>query len=191
MDGFVIDIRRGDQLIEIQTTSFAAMGRKLDRVLAGHRVLIVHPIAVATYLHKPGARPRRSPKRGDVYALFDELVSMPTLLDHPNLEIEVVLATVDKHQVEDPTLRRNRGGWRTVDRRLRTVEDRLRFGTVDDLTRLVPDGLPPVFTTADLARLAPTSRDRAQKMAYCLRDVGVFELLDRSRRGYNYRLRTP
>ncbi|MDH3682126.1 MAG: hypothetical protein OEV40_19505, partial [Acidimicrobiia bacterium] len=37
LDGFVIDIRRGDTLIEIQTSSFAAMGRKLDHLLAGHR----------------------------------------------------------------------------------------------------------------------------------------------------------
>ncbi|MEL7156101.1 MAG: hypothetical protein AAFN30_05820 [Actinomycetota bacterium] len=188
LDGFVIDIRRGRQLIEIQTTSFAAMGRKLDRILATHPVLIVHPIAVETYLHKPGARPRRSPKRSDRYGLFDELVSMPTLLDHPNLEIEVLLVVVDKHQVADPTLRRNRGGWRTTDRRLREIRDQCRLTTVSDLAQYVPAGLPEVFTTADLARLAPTSRDRAQKLAYCLRDVGLFDLVGRSRRGYEYRL---
>ena len=33
LDGFVIDIRRGDLLIEVQTGSFGAMGRKLDRLL--------------------------------------------------------------------------------------------------------------------------------------------------------------
>ena len=33
LDGFVIDIRRPGQLIEIQTSSFKAMGRKLDRLL--------------------------------------------------------------------------------------------------------------------------------------------------------------
>ncbi len=188
LDGFVIDIRRGDQLIEIQTTSFAAMARKLDHLLGAHRVLIVHPIAVTTYLHKPGAKPRRSPKRGDLYALFDELVSMPTLLDHPNLELEVVLVSVDKHQVEDPTLRRNRGGWRTTDRVLRSVEATHRFRTVTDLGRLVPDGLPARFTTADLAPAAGTTRDRAQRMAFCLRQVGLFDLVGRSRRGYQYQL---
>ncbi|MEM9134484.1 MAG: hypothetical protein AAF962_00990 [Actinomycetota bacterium] len=188
LDGFVIDIRRGEQLIEIQTTSFASMGRKLDRVLAAHPVLIVHPIAVETYLHKPGSKPRRSPKRSDIYGLFDELVSMPTLLDHPNLEIEVVLVVIDKHQEADPKLRRNRGGWRTTDRRLREIREQVRLSTVDDLVRFIPEGLPEVFTTADLARLAPTSRDRAQKMAYCLRDTGQFTLIDRSRSGYRYRL---
>lgn len=188
LDGFVIDIRRGDLLIEVQTGSFAAMGRKLDRILPEYHVLIVHPIAVETYLNKTGAKPRRSPKRGDIYSLFDELVSMPTLLDHPHLAIEVVLVVVDTYQREDPSLRRNRGGWRTYDRGLREIRSSHRFATVSDLRELIPDGLPPVFTTADLARAAGTPRSRAQKMAYCLRDSGLFELVGRSRKGFEYRL---
>ena len=188
LDGFVIDIRRGDLLIEVQTTSFASMGRKLDRILSEYRVLIVHPIAVETYLHKPGNKPRKSPRRGDIYALFDELVSMPTMLDHPHLAIEVFLVAIDKYQQADPSLRRNRGGWRTHDRKLRQIHARHRFDDMIDLATLIPDGLPPVFTTADLARAAPTSRVRAQRMAYCLRDVGLFEVVSRGRNGYEYRL---
>lgn len=187
LEGFVIDIRRGDLLIEVQTSSFAAMGKKLDHLLATYRVIIVHPIAVETYLHKTGAKPRRSPKRSDVYGLFDELVSMPTLLDHPNLELEIVLVVVDKFQEADPTMRRRRGGWRTVDRQLREITARHRFVDVDDLLELVPVGLPDVFTTADLATGAGISRQAAQKMAYCLRSIGLFEPLERTRSGVRYR----
>jgi hypothetical protein len=187
LDGFVVDIRRGRTLIEIQTASFAAMARKLDRLLAGYQILIVHPIAVETVLHRPGIRPRRSPKRDDLYALFDELVSMPTLLDHPNLAIEVALVAVDKDQVADPRLSRGRGGWRTVDRRLREIRARHHFATVDDLARLVPTDLPPVFSTRDLSRAAGTRLDRAQKMAYCLRANGVFHVVGRDRSGLQYR----
>ena len=60
---FVADIRRGDLLIEIQTRSFGAIGPKLDRLLGHYRVQLVHPIAVETVLHKPGAKPRRSPRQ--------------------------------------------------------------------------------------------------------------------------------
>ena len=189
LDGFVIDIQRGELLIEIQTTDFGAMGRKLDQVMTRFEVLIVHPIAVETYLNRKGAKTRRSPKRSDIYGLFDELVSFPTLLDHPNLSIEIMLVSVDKYQHHDPAMRRNRGGWRTHDRRLREIHSRHRFETIDDLGALIPAGLPPVFTTRDLALAAPTSRDRAQKMAYCLRQNGLFEVVDRTRSGYQYRVR--
>ncbi|MEZ5409602.1 MAG: hypothetical protein R2761_16355 [Acidimicrobiales bacterium] len=41
--------------------SFAAMARKLDRLLAEHPIRLVHPIAVETWLVKPGSRPAAHP----------------------------------------------------------------------------------------------------------------------------------
>lgn len=186
LDGFVIDIRRGDLLIEIQTGSFAAMGNKLDRLLAEHRMLLVHPIAVETHLVKPGARPRRSPKRGSIHGLFEELVSIPTLLDHPNLSIEVALVSVTKIQLADPTMRRGRGGFRTADRILREVIERRRFDRATDLLTLVPTDLPAEFTTADLAARAGIGRDVAQRIAYCLRALGLFVEVGRTKAGVRY-----
>lgn len=188
LDGFVIDIRRDDLLIEIQTGSFAAMGRKLDRVLGEYRVKLVYPVAVQTWLAKPDVKERRSPIKGSVYSLFDELVSLPTLLDNPNLTLDVVLVTVTKHQVHDPTARRGRGGFRTTDRVLREIIEIERFESVDDLCRLVPDALPDEFTTADLASSAGVSRATAQKMAYCFRPMGVFVETGRTKAGIQHRL---
>ena len=164
IEGFVIDIvraqgKRNELLIEIQTGSFAAMGHKMDHLLSARRMLLVHPIAVESVLCKPGVRPRRSPKRGSIYSLFDELVSIPTMLDHPNLELEVVLVRVAKHQIKDPKARRGRGGFRTTDRTLEEVIETHRFRTIQDLLQLVPPGLPDPFTTADLPATGVLSRD--------------------------------
>lgn len=188
LEGFVIDVRRGDLLIEIQTSSFASMGRKLDRVLGDYRVQLVHPIAVNTWLQRPDAKPRKSPKKLSVYNVFDELVSVPTLLDHPDLTLDVVLTHQTKVQVHDPKARRGRGGYRTVDRQLREVLGVERFTSVDDLCRLLPAGLPDEFTTADLAGLAGVPRQIAQKMAYCFRPLGVFVETGRTRAGITHRL---
>lgn len=187
LEGFVIDIRRGDLLIEVQTGSFGAMGRKLDRLLADYQIQLVHPVATETYLHKPGAKPRRSPNRGTVYSVLDELVSIPTLLDHPNLTLVVYLVTVDKIQTFDPKARRGRGGWRTVDKQLRSIEELHHFNGTQDLTALLPDGLGQTFTTADMASAGNFGRDVAQKLAYCLRALDRIEILDRTRAGYVYR----
>ena len=193
MEGFVIDIVRAqgrpdELLIEIQTGSFGAMGNKMDQLLSQRRILLVHPIAVETVLYKPGARPRRSPKRGSLYSLFDELVSIPTMLDHPNLEIEVVLVRVGKHQVKDTKARRGRGGFRTIDRMLEAVLEKRRFKTIHDLSKLLPPGLPKSFTTADLAATGLVSRDEAQRLAYCFKACGLIEAIDRTRAGYHYRV---
>lgn len=188
LDGFVIDIVRDGSLIEIQTGSFGAMGKKLDHLLPSNQILLVYPIAVETYLQKPDVTPRKSPKHGSVYDLFAELVSIPTLVDHPNLSLEVVLVAVTKIQVADAKVRRGRGGFRTEDRQLREILGRHRFNDGRDLLELVPDGLPPVFTTADLARRAGIGRGVAQQMAYCLRPLGLFIEQGRTKAGIKYSL---
>lgn len=188
---FVIDIVRprpeGDLLIEIQTSSFGAMGKKLDHVLNEFEMVLVHPIAVTTTLHKEGSKPRKSPRKGSLYSIFEELVSVPTLLDHPNFSLEIVLAHVDKFQKADPTMRRRRGGWRTTDRRLVGIEGVERYSSMAELGELIPSDLPERFTTADIAQGAGISRDIAQRMAYCFKAAEVFEVMDRKKDGYIYR----
>jgi hypothetical protein len=186
LEGYVIDIRRGDLLVEIQTASFGSMGHKFDRLLDRHRMLLVHPIAVNTYLERRGQRPRKSPRHGSVFDIFDELVSIPTLLDHPNLTLDVVLVSVTKLQKADRRARRGRGGYRTMDRQLREVHEVRRFRNVRDLSALLPDDLPTPFTTADIAARAGVSRDVAQRMAYCFRALEVIRVLDRGKAGVRY-----
>lgn len=185
---FVIDIKQPHRLVEIQTGSFGAMGKKLDHLLPDHQIQLVYPIAIESYLERPGAKTKKSPKKSSVYGLFNELVSIPTLLDHPNLTLDVVLVSVNKVQVADPKARRGRGGWRTADRVLRQVHDTHSFTTAQDLLTLLPSNLPPVFTTADMADAGPFDRDVARQMAYCFRALGFFEEQGRTKAGYNYTL---
>jgi hypothetical protein len=191
VEGFVVDVVRGDTLIEIQTGAFAAMGRKLDRLLDDHHVHIVHPIAVGSWIQRRELRPRKSPKRGCVHDVFDELVSVPTILDHPNLTIEVFLVDVDVVKVPDPTLRRRRGGWRTVDRRLRQVISRHGLRTAADLVDLLPQGLPTPWTTRDVADAGGLPRRTAQQMAYVLRANALATEVGRDRSGARYVTATP
>src|SRR6185503_20785886 len=44
VDGFVIDIVRGSQLIEIQTRNLAAINSKLYKLTKSHQVRLIYPI---------------------------------------------------------------------------------------------------------------------------------------------------
>ena len=182
VDGFVIDLVRGEQLIEIQTRSFSSMKRKLATLLdLDHTVHVVHPVACETTLVKvdqDGAvTRRRSPKRGAVVDLFAELVSLAPLLDRPGLTFEVVLVRQEELRTFDATRAWRRRGWVVEERRLVEVVDRHAFGTVDDLATLLPDGLPAEFTTADVAGALGRPRRLAQQMTYCLRHAGIVEMV--------------
>lgn len=187
LDGYVIDIVRSDMLIEIQTGPLGALGTKLDRLLETHDITVVTPISVRSWHHKNDGTIRKSPVHRTIYDIFAKLVSFPTLIDHPRFTLHVVLIEEDTRRVHDPTLRRRRGGWKTVDRSIRTVVEQHTFPTAQTVAELIPGGLPETFTTADIAAVAEISRALAQKMAYCLRALGVFEAGKRTRSGIQYR----
>lgn len=177
--GFVIDLVRDDVLIEIQTRGFSSMKRKAASLLElGHRVRIVHSIPIDKWIVKVDAdgmilSRRRSPKHGQVTDVFAELVSFPEFLIHPHLEVDVLLTTEEEYWLHTPGLAWRRKGWVIAERRLIDVLDSVTVGNAGDLARLLPDGLPEKFTTADLAQKLGRPRSAAQQMAYCLRKAGV------------------
>ena len=189
---YVADVRGADQVLyEIQTGGFAPLKKKLATLLESYAVVLVHPIAVVRYIVKlpdeedGQATRRRSPKRGSVMNIVDELVSIPHLLEHPNFEVEVVLIEEDEIRTYDPRVRR-RGGWRVVSRQLTNVVDRQRIRGREDLFSLINGPLPEAFTTLDLARAMGQPRRLAQKLAYCLRESGAVVISGKSGNALRY-----
>ncbi len=193
VDGYVIDLVRGDQLIEIQTRGFSSARRKFMALLErGHRLLVVHPIAIDTWITKVGddgelLSRRRSPRHGSTCDVFGELVNIAPLLGHPGLELEVVLVEMEelrRHAPDGPWRRR---GWRVVERRLLEVVEQRPIRDITDLTALLPVELAEPFTTADLAARLGRPRRLAQQMTYCLRIAGALEPADARTRNVRYR----
>jgi len=181
LDAYVIDIVRGDLLIEIQTRSFAAIRPKLAELVPGHPLRLVYPIAREKWIVKLDGdgqtrlSRRKSPKRGGYEHLFSELVSFPGLLAHPDFTLEVLLTQEEELRRYDSRRAWRRRGWVTVERHLLRVVGRKLFQTPDDVARLLPAALPEPFTTADLAAALKRPRRLAQQMAYCLRQMGLLQ----------------
>ena len=181
LGGYFVDLVRDELLIEIQTTSFGSIRSKLRALTREHRVRLVHPIAAERWIVKQpcpgqaGSR-RKSPKRGRLEHVFVELVSFPELLCNGNLSLEVLLVQEEEVRRHDARRRRRRGGWVTHERRLLDVRERHLFHGPADMAALVPADLDQPFLTSDLAAALRCPRWLAQKMAYCLRQMGALTI---------------
>jgi len=179
VDGFVIDIVRGELLVEIQTGGFSAIKRKLTTLTARHPLRLVYPVAREKWIVKlaqdgSGRLGRRkSPKHGAFEHVFAELVSFPSLLSVPNFSLEVLLIQEDEVRRYDGKRGWRRKGWVTHERKLLEVVERRLFEAPADMGELVPSDLAEPFTTSDLAAAIGQRRWLAQKMAYCLREMGA------------------
>jgi len=194
VDRFVIDIVRDDLLIEIQTRNLASINSKLCELARTYEVRLVYPVVVEKWIVRLGKDGggitvrRKSPKRGRLEDLFWELVSIPQLLSNPNFSLEVLMIREEEFRRYDGKRKAwRRKGWVIDGRRLVDVVDRRLFGQSADWLAFVPNGLQS-FTTKDLATVADTNRELAQKMAYCLRHARMIELIGRQGRANLYRV---
>jgi hypothetical protein len=192
VDGYVVDLVRGELLIEIQTASFASIKAKLTDLAARHPLRLVYPVAREKWIVKLGddlvteVSRRKSPKRGSVEEVFSELVSFPHLLARPNFSLEVLLIQEEEVRRYEPGRAWRRRGWLTHERRLLAVLERRPFESPTAASELLPPGLPEPFTTADLAAALGQRRRLAQRMAYCLREMGAVTVVGKRGRAILY-----
>jgi hypothetical protein len=181
VDGFIVDIVRGDLLVEIQTGSFSGLRRKMDALTSRHAVRLVYPIAREKWIVKLAKNGnglsgrRKSPKRGVLEHVFRELVSFPHLLARPSFSLDVLLIQEEEVRRYDGRRGWRRKGWVIHERRLLKVLDQHRCEVPADMMALLPPDLVEPFTTSDLAAAMARPRWLAQKMAYCLREMGAID----------------
>ena len=178
VDGFVIDIVRGEALIEIQTRHFGAMKQKLQTLLPHHPIHLVHPIAREKWIVRQTADGRflgrrKSPKKGRLLDVFAEMVRIPHLLPHPNLTVMVLLTQQEEIWRDDGRGSWRRRRWSVHDHRLLDVVAQHTFNAPADWLALLPDDLPHPFSNRDLEMAVPCRLSLAQKITYTLRHADL------------------
>jgi hypothetical protein len=193
VEGYVIDLVRADgELVEVQTGGFSPLRAKLDALLDRHRMRIVHPVPAERRIvrvdeHGAIVSHRRSPLHPGPDAIFDGLVSFPTLLSHPHLTVEVLMCSEDHLRAPQPgrgrRFRRDPG-----ERRLVAVLERVELSCAADAAALLPPLGDDPFSTRDLADAMNAPLALAQRAAACLRALALFEPAGRRGRAPLYRL---
>lgn len=181
LDGFRADALAADGTwIEVQSGPLGPLREKLRGLLPNRPVTVVKPVVVERRIVRrrtpdgPDLSARRSPRRGMLWDVFDDLIGLARLFPRDGLRIDVLGVAID--EVRLPA--RRRPGYRVADRLLREVRATCRLDRADDLWRLLPGevarGGP--FTTRELAAWLRRDRPFAQRVAYCLRHAGAAEV---------------
>jgi hypothetical protein len=193
LDNYIVDILRGNLVIEVQTRNFSALKEKLQVLAEKYQVRLVYPLPEKkwiTHVTKDNIvlNTRKSPRRGKLTDLFRELVMIPHMIGEENFSLEVLFTDEEEVRCAD-----GKGSWRRrgvsiVERRLLKVNDRILFQTKTDYLKIMPAGLDRVFTNKELANLAKVPLKTARQITYCLRKGGVIQLVEKKRREMVFQL---
>lgn len=190
--GKVVDLvraipARGVELVEVQTKRLDKIAAKVLALAETNKVRVVHPIAAETVIGRICPETgellseRRSPKRGGLWDLFDELVRAPSLIAARNVTVEVLL-------VRSRELRRRdgKGSWRrrgdtVLSRDLEEVLESRSFRTRAEWLRLLPAGSGS-WTSASLGAALGVRADTARKILYSYAKAGLLSEAGKSGR---------
>jgi len=188
VDDFIVDIKRGDLLIEIQTSNFSAIKPKLSHLLNKHKVRLIYPIPKQKWIiHRSTVTGetfgrRKSPKKGRLTDLFNELIRIPNLFAKGNLTIEVLMI-----ETEETWINNGKGSWRRKgtsiqDKKLIHVYETETFKNKTDFLKILPKNLPNPFSNKNLAQSLGIPINQSRKMTYSLRKMGTITHVGNNRK---------
>lgn len=197
LSGFRIDAVVNDQLIEVQHGSLAAIRDKIRKLLADdHRVVVVKPIVTEKTLIKLDRKDgevigrRKSPKQESEIDIFHELIFFTQVFPHENLTLETAQVRIEELRFPGHGRRRRRreNDFQVQDQRLVAIEKRRQFRKATDLWKIIRRPRKSPFHTGDLAEKMDVPRWVAQRVAYCLREMGAVETVGKTGNAHLYKI---
>lgn len=193
IDGYIIDIVRGKKLLEIQTKNIGAIKKKIFTLSKNHTVQIFFPIIVDKWISKidesdEQISKRKSPKRGRVEDIFNELIRIPTLLSNQNISLSLIFIQAEEVWKNDGKGSWRRKKWSITERRLLKVLNIISFSNPKDFIPLLPNDIQDTFSNKELSKSLGVTTKLAQKMTYCLRKMGILEVVETRGRAYLFSL---
>ncbi|MDR2702190.1 MAG: hypothetical protein LBB72_07145 [Spirochaetaceae bacterium] len=189
--GFICDaIGEEDEAVEIQTANFTALKRKIPALLKEGKVRLIYPVIVnktielydndGNLIHR-----KKSPLKGKVWDIFNELIYAPALIKMRGLIIEIALVNAVERRRNDGKGSYHRKGISIEDRILENMIERIILKRKGDWRRFLP--LKGEITKKTLASAAKIKPLLAQRTLYVLEKAGLVKKIEKQERSWVYR----
>ncbi len=192
---FVADIKRGDQIVEIQTRDFRNLRKKLPEFLKSNTVKVVFPVAVKKKIRwvDPGSgevsEPRSSPKRGNVWDFLAELWQLRPILPIEGLSFDMVSLEMEEFKLLTGKSRdRKRYGAKRAERVPTKLIGITTLETPDDFAALLPP-LPDEFTVKEFVSAAKLRNNFGGRIIQTLVTLGALEMTGKRGKANTYRIK--
>ena len=195
--GFIADIFRDGEIIEIQTGSLYSLKSKLRFYLeqTDYIVTVVHPIAGVKYLSwidtEDGSikSRRRSPKKGSLLDALPELFWISDMLDNERLHFCFPILEIEEFRLLDGWSRDKKRGSNRFERIPNELLD-MKCVAARRVSSLLPEGLPSEFTSRELSRLIGFKGRRLYNVLSLFCNIGAVKKGEKKGKSFVYHIVT-
>jgi hypothetical protein len=179
VNGYVADIYRDGNIIEIQTANFNKLRNKLDVFLNDYQVTVVYPMPYIKWLswldEETGyiGPKRKSPKKGNPYEAFYQLYKIKSYLTNPNIRIKIVMMNMEEIRLLNGWSKDKKKGSSRFDRIPIEIVEEIDLYSLEDYMQMVPIELAETFCSKDYAKASHLSIGMAQTALNILTYTGT------------------
>ena len=191
--GYVCDaIGANGEVIEIQTSHFSALRKKIPALAKSGKVRVIYPVIANKTIELYDSegqllRRKKSPKKGTIWDIFDELVYVPEFLRLKNLTIEIICVDAIERRRNDGKGARRRKGVSIEDRILENHREGIVLKKKAAwLKHFMP--LKNEFSVKTLAETVNISPDKVRKSIYTLEKAGFLKKTHKQGRSWVYHI---
>lgn len=195
--GYIADIKRGEEIIEIESYGFSGLREKLAAYLPTCSVTLVYPIAMCrgvSWIDPSTGKlsPRRkSPKREDAYDLLFQGIYILEYLTHPNLTIAGICMEVQEYRLLDGWSKDRKRGSHRYERIPTDLYGIVSLHTIEEYAALIPESCQADFTFAQFCHAIGKSQRIGRAVLKIFQTMGLIEQTGKSGRCYLYARTTP
>lgn len=195
VEGYVADIYKDGEIIEIQTGQFNRMRDKLKAFLPLYPVTIVYPIPREKWIiwvdEESGelSEKRKSPKKGSPYLLFKEIYKIKMFLNDKNLRIKSVLIDMEEYKLLNGWSKDKKKGSTKFDRIPIDICEEYELECAKDYMQFVPCDLEEEFTSKEYAKAAHIPVQLSQIVLNILFYLEIVERVDKRGNAIIYRVK--
>ena len=195
IDRYVADIFTGREIIEIQTAQFNRMREKLDAFLPQYPTTIIYPIAREKWLYwvdpETGSisEGRKSPKKGNEYAVFPELYKIKAYLKNPNLKLKFVMVDMEEYKLLNGWGKQKKNNASKYDRIPLGIHKEILIERREDYMQFIPYELENNFTSKSFGKAAHIPQKLATVVLNILDYMEVVERVGREGNMYLYKVK--
>ncbi len=130
-------------------------------------------------------REKKSPKKNNIYEIFNEFYKIKPLLLNKNLSFHIIEITANEYRL-DLKIKK----WRKTHTKLDIIPDNILNETVinslDDIKNLLPKNIPDNFTSNDLSKFLKIKLKTAQNMLNVLYYLEIISRTGKIKNSYIY-----
>ena len=181
---YIADIKRGNEIIEIQTKNFKSLVNKViyyDSL--GLHTTVVYPIIHKKYINwlNPSdmkvVEKRKSTKTGCIQDIFKELYWLIDMLDNKELSIKIVLIDADEYKLLDGYGQYNKNKATKVDKVITNIYNMVEINSISDLRIFIPDTLKDNWTSKDFIKATHCNNRWTASGLKMLREHNIIEVV--------------